>query len=455
MKDPIISVKDLLAECVRKAAPILVCGIICAIALCGFKYFKDVRAINQTSAEVEIEFTADQKIQIANYVNAVNQWNGLSEYLQNSIFINLNPYGIDSVQIQYRIDADSEDMKKDAVYAFRTYLLEGGLAEDLSQKDGTVEARYFNELIKCEPATKASQNYNSILQIDNGIIQVVMYAKNADDAKVYAAWVNECVDSYVKTINQKGLVCKIQKLDERQISIVDSKLSEEKTRRRLEYTDVTKIVNDLLPALSAEQLSAANSILDSDLESDLPSEEVKQTAGISLKFLVLGGILGCGLAVVWIAVVYIFTNTIKNWKDVQNMLGVTDLGYLTCRKQNVFDKIANKVFYPTENFDLEVQKTGVISKIIFCCKRNDVKDLILVNDAVKNIEVLEQMKAELTENGIACSIVEKLSVEKDAAKAKDVVLFNQMNKTKYQDVENEILFCKNQNINVLGYITVM
>ena len=447
MKDPIISVKDLLAECVRKAVLIIICGIVFAIALSGFKFYKDSRALNNLSQDMEVVFTDAQKVQIANYVNVVNQWNGLSEYMQESVYINANPYAVDCIQIQYKIDSDSESLKRDAVFSLRAYLVDGGLADDLS-KNVDLEARYIKELIKCESVTNESQ-------IDNSVLQLTVYAENEEIAQDYAVRINECVNAYIKNINSKGITCKVQKLDERQMVVVDSKMVEDKTTKMFEYTELGKTINDLSAGLSVEQIGAANSILDSKLHADVSTTDVVRKASFSVKYFVLGGILGCAIAVVWIAIVYIFTNTVKTEKDVQDMVGISSFGYLTCKKMNFFDQLANKIFYPADCFELDKQKESVISKIAFCCKRQDIKELILINSELKDAVIIEQMKAELSKNGIEVRVFEHFSIQNESVKTKDVVLVNQINKTKYQDVENTVLFCKNQDINVLGYITVM
>lgn len=446
MKDPVISLKDLFAECVRKSMFIIACTVVCAVALCGVKYVKDVRSTNITQETAKVEFSVIQKQQINSYVIVTLQREGLMKYFDESVYINLNPYDIDCVLIQYRVDADSETVQKDAVFALRSYALNGGLAADLNQKDSSIDAKYFAELVKCDSMSQESY-------ISNGVVELMIYADSKETAQTYAAWVNECVETYFTKINNSGVAGRLEKISEQYTTLVDKEFVEYRDEKILEYETLSSLLTDLSATLSSEQMAAANQMLNNEVDEDGQEIEVV-SPGISFKWLVLGGVLGCVLAIALIAIKYIFTNNIKRSTEIQEMFGITSLGHLNNRKLTVWDNLANKIFYPTECFDLETQKTNAISKISFCCNRNEANHVYVVDNGCSNVSLLSDITAGLASNNIQSKVVEQLTAQEDASKVKYVVLVNQIGKTKYQDVENELLFCKSQNIQVLGYITV-
>ena len=445
MKDPIISVKDLLAECVRKAGFIIVCAIVFAVALCGFKYVKDAKSLGGASVNHQIEFTKEQTYQIHAYVSATEQLDNIKEYIQDSIYMNCNPYAIDYVQIQFKVEGVSEVEQREVVFALRNHILNGGLATDLSEMDATIEAEYFSELLQCKSITNESS-------LDSGIVEIVMYAESAERAEEYMLWINDSVSSFVTQLNNKGVNGKVIKIEENQATKVDLVMIENKNKILLDLAQLEQRVADTMALLTVEQLAEANDILINDTADDAGTVVTKPS--ISIKYFVLGGILGCFIAVVWIAVLYVFTNTIKISEDIQNMYGLTCLGHLTCQKQNALDKIANKLFYPEKNFELGLQLPGIISKVVFCAKHLGVSSVVLVKDDVVMCDVLDEISSEIAKNGVACQVLDVMSLQDCSSEVKTVVYVSQLHKTKYQSVENKILFCKNQNINILGYITI-
>lgn len=453
-KDPVISVRDLLAECIRKMAIILLCAVICAAALCGFKYYKDKQAANgiaeageQQEAEVDVELTDEQQQQVLNYVNAVEQQAGLKAYLEHSIYINCNPYHMNYVHLQYNVDSESELELREAVLALRTYILGGPLANDLSVKDGEVESKYFIELIRCESITHGSY-------MDNGMIEIIMYAESKERAQTYGTWINESLENYMTVLNNSGIECELEKIAEQTLVYMHSNLLYDRSDKQAQMEDIKNKVSEMLAQLTPEQVKAANMLLAQELEEENKDTLVIPKASINVKYFILGGILGCVLGVCIIAVYYIFTNTIKVSTDVQNMFGVTYLGGLSLKKRTVFDKLADKLFYPSECFVLADQKIEVVSKILFCCKRYDIHHVYMLTNGAGKFGVINEIAEELSKHGVTCSVADNLLSQMDAVKAKNIILVNQIQKTKYQEIENEILFYKNQDMNVLGYVTV-
>ena len=456
MKDPVISVKDLFAECIRKAQVIIICTVIFAVALCGFKFFMDMKSLNDinnstdnSDAVVEVELTEDEQLEVQNYVNIVNKCASLKDYLNESIYINCNPYDVNYVQIQYYIKSSSEEQQGEAGLALRNYILCGGLASDLSERDGKIETKYLLELIKCESISQSSF-------LNNGTMEIIMYAESEEQAQTYAAWIKEYLDNFVITLNKVGIECELQKITEQTAKVILSNLIYERNDKQNQYKDFVNQVSELETTLTAEQMNVAMELLE---ENDLVEKETndieEKSASINIKYFILGGVLGCLFGVVLIAIKYIFTNTIKVGTDVQNMFGIAYLGQLTCKKNNIWDKIANKIFYPKENFNLETEKQIIISKLKVYCNKNKITNLVISASVNENEKKhLEDIVLLLKENNIVCKILEK-NIFEEFEKVENVIMVENIGKTSYATIENDLLFYKIQQIHVLGYIVII
>lgn len=459
-KEPVISVKDLLAECVRKAVVIIILAVIFAVLLCGYKYYVDSLALAESQkAELlqsemgEESSTEKDQEEIEEYLQLLHAKSEIEEYLNTSVLVNCNPYDVNFVQLQYAISTEVVDSKREVVLSVINYITGGGLASDLSAEQSEMEAKYYQELIVCE-----GMNYGSYL--DNGIIQIKMYAIDADHAKEFARLVDEKVQNYSNTLNTNGMLHGIQKMNEAYSSVINESYITKRNDLETKLSEYEDKVATAEQALSYEQKAAVNSLLETEVEAQeseaLPISEVR----ISKKYFVLGGMIGVVLAVVFIALQYIFSNTVKTATDIQNMYQITHLGQLSCKSFTIWEKIANRIFYSRNSFNIEIEKQMIVSKLTLFCKKNNIDQIAIVIGAVSQEEShIQEVAKELKENGVICkianNILENGEEVKNLEELDNVVIVQKIKKANYESVENEILFFKSQNISVIGYITLI
>ena len=123
-----ISVKDLIKECIRKIWIIIVAMVVFGILLAGFRYAKDKKNIaNTTVAEstekVDVEkivddLESDDYNQVMTYVDLTNYRDQNRLYTADAKLMKINPYKVDTVLLQYYVNAEDENTRKDMAAAY-------------------------------------------------------------------------------------------------------------------------------------------------------------------------------------------------------------------------------------------------------------------------------------------------------------------------------------------------
>lgn len=458
MKGPIISIKDLLAECVRKAYLIICLGIICAVALCGLKFVKDTNALKNVPSNenqnvtVEIELSEEEELQVKDYIYAVHERDEVKEYLRDSIYINCNPYNTDYVQLQYYVEGVSEADRNDTILAIRTYILGGGLASYISDQNDGIDAKYFLELLKCESMTYSTYQ-------DNGIMEIIMYAESPERAKAYSDWIQEGLDAYMLQLEQIGIESELEKISEKILTYTFTRVIGDRDTVQNRYEEYKKNVTSLEATLSAEQLQVANTILGQEVNdeaADDTTSEVPKRASISIKYLILGAILGIGAGVALIGANYILIDTLKTPCMIKDVYGIRYFGKVSMKKQNIFEKLAGRLFYNEQETSQQEEVQMLTSKIRVFCEKQNITQLTFVGESnLKTDVVLNEVVQNLKKHGMECKTVYNMSRDFagfcEVNNRKNVILIEMLRKTKYSAIDEVISLCKDNEIAVLGY----
>ena len=91
----VVDIRDMLAELVRKLWFIVILVIIGAVALGGFKFYKDSKSANAgntTTSSTQTKLTSAEKVKVDTYVGMKKQLDDQLDYLDKSIYMSLDPY---------------------------------------------------------------------------------------------------------------------------------------------------------------------------------------------------------------------------------------------------------------------------------------------------------------------------------------------------------------------------
>lgn len=450
-----ISVKDLIKECIRKIWIIIVAMVVFGILLAGFRYVKDKKNIaNTTVAEstekVDVEkivddLESDDYNQVMTYVDLTNYRDQNRLYTADAKLMKINPYKVDTVLLQYYVNAEDENTRKDMAAAYLSYISGGSLAADVVENNDLEDSSSdIQELIQCDATglTTGTAFYTE----NTNTINMYVYGVDEQDAKDIASYVKESMDAYSQKLS--AVAPHTLTLFEEQYSVTCAtklvSLKNDRFGNLMTYNDRTTSYEGLL---SDKQKESAQKIVSAQKENDEleDSNETGKTAkkdeapkaSISKKYLVIGAFLGLVLAVVIIVLRYMFDPTIKTSKDLQ-------------------------MFYGTNFIGDVAQADGALlaaSKIINMCSNRQIKKVLIAGKmATENEAAIKEVVDAVEKKGIVADIIGDILTDADAVQTleakSNVVLVEAVRKSKYEDFNQEKALCESLDAQLLGYIAI-
>ncbi len=450
-----ISVKDLIKECIRKIWIIIVAMVVFGILLAGFRYAKDKKNIaNTTVAEstekVDVEkivddLESDDYNQVMTYVDLTNYRDQNRLYTADAKLMKINPYKVDTVLLQYYVNAEDENTRKDMAAAYLSYISGGSLAADVVENNDLEDSSSdIQELIQCDATglTTGTAFYTE----NTNTINMYVYGVDEQDAKDIALYVKESMDAYSQKLS--AVAPHTLTLFEEQYSVTCAtklvSLKNDRFGNLITYNDRTTSYEGLL---SDKQKESAQKIVSAQKENDEleDSDETGKTAkkdetpkaSISKKYLVVGAFLGLVLAVVIIVLRYMFDPTIKTSKDLQMFYGTNFIG------------------------DVEHADGALLaaSKIINMCSNRQIKKVLIAGKmATENEAAIKEVVDAVEKKGIVADIIGDILTDADAVQTleakSNVVLVEAVRKSKYEDFNQEKALCESLDAQLLGYIAI-
>lgn len=450
-----ISVKDLIKECIRKIWIIIVAMVVFGILLAGFRYAKDKKNIANTTVAESTEKVDVEKIvydlerddynQVMTYVDLTNYRDQNRLYTADAKLMKINPYKVDTVLLQYYVNADDENTRKDMAAAYLSYISGGSLAADVVENNDLEDSSSdIQELIQCDATglTTGTAFYTE----NTNTINMYVYGVDEQDAKDIASYVKESMDAYSQKLS--AVAPHTLTLFEEQYSVTCAtklvSLKNDRFGNLMTYNDRTTSYEGLL---SDKQKESAQKIVSAQKENDEleDSNETGKTAkkdetpkaSISKKYLVVGAFLGLVLAVVIIVLRYMFDPTIKTSKDLQ-------------------------MFYGTNFIGDVAQADGALlaaSKIINMCSNRQIKKVLIAGKmATENEASIKEVVDAVEKKGIVADIIGDILTDADAVQTleakSNVVLVEAVRKSKYEDFNQEKALCESLDAQLLGYIAI-
>lgn len=450
-----ISVKDLIKECIRKIWIIIVAMVVFGILLAGFRYAKDKKNIANTTVAESTEKVDVEKIvddlerddynQVMTYVDLTNYRDQNRLYTADAKLMKINPYKVDTVLLQYYVNAEDENTRKDMAAAYLSYISGGSLAADVVENNDLEDSSSdIQELIQCDATglTTGTAFYTE----NTNTINMYVYGVDEQDAKDIASYVKESMDAYSQKLS--AVAPHTLTLFEEQYSVTCAtklvSLKNDRFGNLMTYNDRTTSYEGLL---SDKQKESAQKIVAAQKENDEleDSNETGKTAkkdetpkaSISKKYLVVGAFLGLVLAVVIIVLRYMFDPTIKTSKDLQ-------------------------MFYETNFIGDVAQADGALlaaSKIINMCSNRQIKKVLIAGKmATENEAAIKEVVDAVEKKGIVADIIGDILTDADAVQTleakSNVVLVEAVRKSKYEDFNQEKALCESLDAQLLGYIAI-
>ena len=335
------------------------------------------------------------------------------EYNEKAIYQKLDYKSVETIVLQYWIEADA-DKVYDVMVAYIEYY-NNSFYSDIKLKDKVLNAGYPKDIIK--------MTYNLSAQFDvASTLTFVINGETSEKVNEYARVVEDVINAYRENLVQTDLEHKIKKVYENHYVEKNNAVYTTQRANIDKIDTIKKTIDDECKVIEQCEEKIKMS------QGKGLQEKVKQLFTVkSILLAVIGGMLVSGALYV---VNYIFSNKVKYEDEVEELTYIKKLGESSdvdnisfildrvCRKENI-NNIGMVWLEPIKNNEEKFIKSYM--------EKNEA--LSIITNDMRNVDMLETI-----------------------ASKEGIVFMVKLKSTKYRQIDEIIRNCMNCNVNIIGYI---
>ncbi len=472
MKERELSLLDLIFDILLHWRSIIVAMLIGAVVLGGFSYAQSYRASQVRPADEDTEGVQEDieskltEEEIQNVKKTLLFEQKLEEelnYQKQSILLQLASNIVQKAEITFKVSADDSEQAYDIERVYEDAVISGELSEKLSD-EYVFSVSAASELVNLERGSE-----EAVIGTDTFKISVIHYD---------AAVCKQMTESIVDFVDEK---CKgFQKtLGAHDIEVVNQSVTMMRDTGIMDYQNqynmyLRNLVNDIAVAKEAfSDVELEYYIFETSVSEEADNDnveaietEIAVTSGISLKYIILGMILGAFILVFWYFIAYIINGKVRTTDNLYDIYDIPQLGKIktlsTEKKLFGFvDKwiISLRDFNKRSFIEEEALELASVSIKMAAGKKNlDTVYLVGCNLRNRTLSVCEQLKERLKKDSIHIEILNNVLYDAqamcDLEKAQAVVLLETVGSTLYSEIARELELFNRQGVCVLGGILV-
>lgn len=440
----------------------IVCfGILFALLVSGMKYFLSVRSyqalknINVEEAKEGLKTEELEKLEDAQEVQI--RIDDYEKYMEKSALMQINPYEKPVIQLQYYVESDyiinyTKDSKRDytneVTSLYCNYISSGEMAQKvIEEAELSVSKEDFMELFQVsQPSTGTI--YISISYTDAGKLQ--------DISNVVKSLLQQKSPELQKIGSHT-----LKVVNESQNVVVDTSLIERKETIANTVTLLKSQLQTLKNGMSDEQTV----IFKAELEQIRGGkEEDEEEPGFSIKFVILGALVGIFLACAWIACKMLFAVKLQNSGEIRSMFGIRLFGEIAISSEKKrFLSVIDKWILAIKNrrkksMSMEKQMKVVAANVALSCRQQGIECIYMTGSEYEKIdtEVLGKIKKELISQGVKVKEGENMFYDavslQNGIEVGNILFVEQKGLSIYDEIFNEINLVTEQKGNILGAV---
>lgn len=490
MKEREIDLLDLIADILSHWRGLLIAVVLGAILMGAFSYTRSYRDVqNMQSQKVNdaamSEMAIDERLaqlsenmdesQLATVLLTVDDERELAlrnEYVQNSIYMQLDPLHVAQEELVYNIQGRNENGVPGLGTIYKDIISGVGLYDWVEQQTG-IETAYVRELI--------STSVDSSLKFSNGdtvsiggcdSLKITISGIDAETCGKIAEAIKTYIEKQQEKISSKLGSHELILLSESAGTVVSTDVMKQQVDYRNTICNLEATIAAAKAGFSEDQkqyyalLMKENGLEDiTDVEQDDVEEEQPVTASpaVSKKYVVLGAVLFAFVYAVILCMGYIFNSRIRVNDELQDLYGIPQIGLVVkdSKKKLFLDKwISNLRHYGKREFTAEQSMELAFATLKIAAVKNGLNNVCLLgcNLGAGADKVCEGLKAALEKEGITVTILNNVLYDAEAMEklgtVKGAVLVEKAGSTLYNEITGELELLRRQEIMVLGGITV-
>lgn len=484
--EKVISLRELFWQIVMAWRFWIISGIIFAVLISGMHYVKGMKTyhaeVAQQKAAEELEelteeveassstdFTKDELQQIQDAKSIKKAMEKSRKYLKNSVLMNIDPYQEKALVLQYYIDSDyswniNENIESDytsaVTAAYAEYVKSGAITSKIKKELGLdLDERYIEELISVDEL-EAEVKSNSILSVQ------VVYT-DEETLNEMAAVVENCIEGQTSVISDTVGSHTLKLLSENVVTQTDSELAAQQSVAQTQLSNYRNQLNALTNVMSEEQLAELDITVAADTleegeeaDTDVVVQAPPTKPSYSIKYLILGFLVGVLLVVLWVCAKVIFSSTLQNSEELSDLYGVRLLGCI--RKEEKVSKVdeflLNLKNRKRKKISREASENILISNLELACRAENIQKIFLTGTEIEHVEkawitaFTEKMQNVGIEVVYGENVCYSAAALREAVEIGTAVLLEQSNQSIYDEISKEMKMLKEQNVRILGGI---
>lgn len=354
---------------------------------------------------------------------------------KESILMKLDPNDLYVLSIQFIVDTTDEN-EMDVMTAYSNYCLNGNLATDMFGMNNSIEEKYLNEIIKATCSDYSAYEISAVLDVK-------VYGYSEEFCISYANIVKESFALFSDKLTEHGKENRVEVISEKIFNGSDA--------------GIKKIQDEINTSISTLELDIAkiksniSSLENNGVEIDDEWDDYSNSEH-NILYVIIGFFGGLIIALIVVAIKYIFSNNIKYAEEISEYTGIVFLGKLKCSKNTIGTKII-EVLFRNSKYSNEIQEKIILSRLKVLYSVDGKNEIDVIGRC--NEEVIKNIKFDkFSFNNIGDIIENPDSIERFDNASENVLLVISSSNTNYIYVNEILEFCNIRKTNIIGYIYV-
>lgn len=458
-----IRATDIAEEILRKLWLVVVCAVVFCAVFTGYKYKEEKAAAHSSQTTVSISLTEEEITAVNNYLEYQAQLEYQSEYMENSIRMQINPFAEDRVTIQFYITG-GEATAMDAQAALHSYISNGSLANAVSDQYPDIEAMYLAELIYYQSYEDESVSVDSEEEGQAVVFDLYVTHTSAEEAQALADAAVDALMAYQEKSQEVLGSYELEIISRDATKLYDSTLLSAQTTRNTAITTLQTTIASAEAELSSAQLQVAaqGGITESSEEE---TQESTQTVEVSVSLdkttMLLGALVGIVIGILLLLIQIILRGTIDSAGEFQRAFSLSLFGQVDLyEKKNPLVELLRRLTHRRKRMPLEEEKRLAVSGIASYCRKNGIARVLLAGslEDIAQAGWLAECAGELSgcgiETGLAGGMLSTPASIEKLAEYENVILVERLRKSRYEEVGACLRTCAERSRKVCGVLVL-
>ncbi len=438
-------------------------GVIFAIGVSCIKYVHDNRtyqiAQNSKSGQNDSPLTLEEEEQIEDAKRMMMRIENYQGYLDESALMQINPYEKPIIELQYYVKSDytynytkdnQNDYTGDLMSLYCNYVNSGELSQKIIDYAGlAISQADFSELC-------------GVYQSGKTMVVTLTWAEEEKLETISQFLKSELLEKE-REFQEVGSH-KLKLLRESQNVIADTELAEEKNTIANNIVYIETQLNALKASMTEQQLAKLRG--ENDVE-QINDENIITKPSFSLKFAVLGAICGIFLMFIWISFKTIFAVKLQNSGEICTLYDTRLLGEIIIQQEKkkflsiIDDKLLAIKNRRIKKLSVEQQIKIVAANTALLCRQRGIEKIYMTGSEYESMDdkILSAIKQELEIQNVqiidGINIVYEVDSLKRGVEIGNMLFIEQVGKSIYNEISNELNLAKEQMSYVLGVIVLL